>query len=367
MIGIRQKISGAAKVEFANVLLTLFLIGGTAFFTSAVMADDNRPLYIAISEVQPNTYKLQWRVPPTIPGFNLPALVLPSYCQNVGHTLKTNVSKTNASREDAPGQINSAVGQFLYQCEQSLAGGTIEIQYPAFNPPAPGIIKFQALSGERHTALLEPRETSWQIPAAETTSSVARDYTLLGIEHIWAGVDHLLFLMCLIWIAGSLRRILVTVTGFTLAHSVTLVMSALQVVKVAVPPVEASIALSIVFLATEIARGRRHSLTWRYPVAVSSAFGLLHGFGFAAALRSIGLPQTELVTGLLFFNVGVEIGQVVFVVAVATLFALIRHAARPLQHGVSEDHARVVAAYVVGAVSSLWLIERCMAFLPSGV
>ena len=158
----------------------------------------------------------------------------------------------------------------------------------------------------------------------EEVTTVAVQYTWLGMEHIWIGFDHLLFVLCLIWIAGSLRRILITITGFTLAHSVTLALSALQIVVLPVPPIEAVIALSVLFLATEIARGEggfngakgangaSGALTWRYPIAVSSTFGLLHGLGFAAVLNEIGLPQTELVTGLVFFNVGVEIGQVVF-------------------------------------------------------
>jgi hypothetical protein len=103
----------------------------------------------------------------------------------------------------------------------------------------------------------------------------------------------LLFIVCLVLLAGTYKRILIAVTGFTIAHSITLALAALEVIKVSVAPVEATIALSIVFVAMELARNRRHTLTWRYPIAVSSTFGLLHGFGFVSVLTEIGLPQTE--------------------------------------------------------------------------
>ncbi len=167
-------------------------------------------------------------------------------------------------------------------------------------------------------------------------------------------------MVCLLWIAGTTRRVLVTITGFTLSHSVTLILSALQVVTVPVKPVEAVIALSIVFLATEIARGKRDSLTWRYPIAVSSSFGLLHGFGFAAALSEIGLPQKELITGLLFFNVGVEIGQTLFAVGIVLLIHLLKRMASRWQGqgGGLNERLRLLISYGVGGLASFWMIER---------
>ena len=131
------------------------------------------------------------------------------------------------------------------------------------------------------------------MPDAENRFAVATEYTWLGIEHIWIGIDHLLFVACLLFIAKTSRRVLITITGFTVAHSITLALSALDLVRIPTPPVEAAIALSVVFMAWEIAKGNMNSLTHRYPIAVSSSFGLLHGFGFAAVLRDIGLPQDK--------------------------------------------------------------------------
>ena len=152
---------------------------------------------------------------------------------------------------------------------------------------------------------------------------MVKTYLVFGVEHILSGMDHLLFIACLIFIAGTWRRILVTITGFTIAHSLTLTLSALELIRLPVPPIEATIALSIVFLAREIALDRRDTLTWRYPIAVSAGFGLLHGLGFASALKDIGLPQTEIPAALLAFNVGVEIGQIMFVSSMLVVFWLI--------------------------------------------
>ncbi len=236
----------------------------------------------------------------------------------------------------------------------------MEIRFPVLNPSVSSLFRLQRLSGETVTTLLSPKERIWRVPARETRLGVARDYTVLGIRHILAGIDHLLFLGCLLLIAGISRRLLVTITGFTLAHSVTLILSALDVVRIPVPPVEAAIALSVVFLATEIAGNARDTLTYRYPMTVSASFGLLHGFGFAAVLKDIGLPQTDIPTSLLFFNLGVEIGQLLFVgglIVVAKGFLSVTS-------GSVGQVARLErpAAYVMGSVASFWFVQRVYAF-----
>jgi hydrogenase/urease accessory protein HupE len=198
---------------------------------------------------------------------------------------------------------------------------------------------------------------------------VARDYLALGVRHILEGYDHLLFLVCLMLIAGTGRRILITITGFTIAHSLTLALSALGLVHVPVAPVEAAIALSIVFLALEIVRGDRASLSYRYPIAVSSSFGLLHGFGFAAVLGETGLPQTEIPAALLFFNLGVELGQLIFVVGMILVYQLARLGMRTTAGtDLPLDRLRpweVPAAYAVGILASFWMIQRVATFWMS--
>jgi hydrogenase/urease accessory protein HupE len=159
---------------------------------------------------------------------------------------------------------------------------------------------------------------------------VAQTYTMLGIEHILTGFDHLLFVLALLILVDGTRRLIATVTAFTLAHSLTLAGAALCVLHVPGPPVEAAIALSIVFVAAEIVHARqgRPGLTQRHPWAVAFTFGLLHGVGFASALAEVGLPPLSIPVALLFFNVGVEIGQLLFIPAVLALIAAGRRAAR---------------------------------------
>src|SRR6187455_3325193 len=192
---------------------------------------------------------------------------------------------------------------------------------------------------------------------------VVRTYTILGIEHILSGFDHLLFVLALVLLVQGRRRLLFTITAFTVAHSLTLAGATLGWVHVPGPPVEASIALSIVFVASEIVHARtgRYSVTARYPWVVAFTFGLLHGFGFAGALAEVGLPQSSVPIALLFFNVGVEIGQLLFVGAVLGVIAVGRRAGQRLRLRQPAGFWRI-APYAIGALASFWLLERVAAF-----
>ena len=190
---------------------------------------------------------------------------------------------------------------------------------------------------------------------------MAGAYLMHGVEHILFGFDHLLFVLALILIVRSGRVLLWTITAFTLAHSITLSLATLGVVQVPAPPVEAAIALSIVLLACEIIRLRRGqtSLTARWPWLVAFAFGLLHGLGFAGALTEIGLPQGDIPLALFAFNVGVEIGQLIFVAAVLGVLACVKRIDFP---PVVERHALSIATYGIGTMAAFWFIERLAGF-----
>jgi hydrogenase/urease accessory protein HupE len=199
--------------------------------------------------------------------------------------------------------------------------------------------------------ILAARASRWQ---------VWRTYGWLGVTHILAGWDHLLFVVALVLLVRRGWAVARAVTAFTVAHSLTLVGTTLGVVGLPQAPVEALIALSIVFLAAELLRagdgGGAPSVTLRYPWAIAFAFGLVHGFGFAGALRKIGLPDGEVPAALLAFNLGVEAGQLAIVVTVlATLAALARIARPALAPAVR------VAAYAIGVTASYWLIDRISA------
>lgn len=191
-------------------------------------------------------------------------------------------------------------------------------------------------------------------------ADVASRYTVLGIEHILFGIDHLLFVLGLMLIVRGPWMLLKTVTAFTIAHSVTLALATLGLVEVPSAPVEASIALSIVFVAAEGLRGDRQGLALRRPWLVAFGFGLLHGFGFAGALSELGLPPAEVPLALLFFNIGVEIGQVAFVAAVLGLGYALRHVAVRWPRW-----TRAIPAYAIGSLAMVWFIERVVA-LPGG-
>ena len=212
--------------------------------------------------------------------------------------------------------------------------------------------------GQTRSIILDPGQVVWRIPAPETFASVIKDYFALGAEHIFGGIDHLLFLAGLLYIAGTLRRILITVTGFTLAHSITLFLVALDVIRVSVPAVETVIALSIVMLACEIARNDRTTLTWRRPLLVACGFGLVHGAGFAAALTETGLPQTEKISALLFFNLGVEAGQLLIIAVVFTGLWAVSRLYRSLPRAYENQQLRLVFSYTLGIVSAFWFVER---------
>ena len=210
------------------------------------------------------------------------------------------------------------------------------------------------------TAVLNADTPDFVVPEILQLSKLGTigTYILLGIEHILVGPDHLLFVACLVYISGTRKKLLLTITGFTVAHSITLILAATDTLVIPIPPVEAVIALSIVFLAWEIAKNDTNSLSMKYPVLVSSSFGLLHGFGFASVLAEIGLPQNEKLLALLSFNIGVEIGQVMFVLA---LFAAFYGLSRVFRY-LTVETLRYPASYLCGVVATFWMFERLSVF-----
>jgi len=322
-------------------------------FASLAQAHDSRPNFIEIIETETGIFSVQWKVPSTVPSNALPTINMPSDC------------KTDARR--ATQQAGGAyVGRQDYTCPDGLSGKRIGIEFPIVNPSLSTLFQVRLANGEKYVRALKPDEREWVVPESESKLAVAGQYTALGVEHIWIGIDHLLFVACLLLIARTARKVLITITGFTIAHSITLALAALDIIRIPTPPVEAAIALSVVFLAWEIVKDDKAQLTHRYPVAVSTSFGLLHGLGFAAVLRDIGLPQTELPTALLFFNVGVEIGQILFVLALLAAFFVLRPVLSRLLQTDGEDvhwtSLTTPASYVIGGIASYWLIGRVAGF-----
>jgi hydrogenase/urease accessory protein HupE len=302
-------------------------------FGAGAGAHEARPVAVHIVEQDDGLYAVDVRSPTSIDADNHPYLAWPADCRTVAAQ--------------------------LVRCARSMAGRTVTVSWPIYNPSVTTLLRYQTREGATHTAVMPPTETSWTIPARPTASGVIGSYFKLGVQHILGGPDHLLFVAGLLLIAGSLRRIVLAVSGFTLAHSLTLSLAALGFIHVPIPPTEAAIALSILFLAREALLNDGKSVVFRYPVVVSATFGLLHGLGFAAALGEVGLPDREIPWALLFFNVGVEAGQLSFILVVTGAVVLGR---RMLATGRAaawlDRYGRVAASYVIGVPAAFWLVQR---------
>jgi len=320
-------------------------------------ADEYRPAYLELKQTNTDTFEMLWKVP----------------ARGSDKRLGIHVKFPEDVRTVIPARSTFVGSAFVDTSTIHRSGGLsgAEIRIEGLTTVSTEVlVRIERLDGSTEVARLTSASPAFTVVAAPTFREVAKTYLVFGMQHIWQGRDHLLFVACLILIAGTWRRILITITGFTVAHSVTLTLAALGLVRIPVPPIEAAIALSIVFLAREIATERRDTLTWRYPVAVSSTFGLLHGFGFASALREIGLPQTEIPVALASFNIGVEIGQIVFVCAVITGVWVVTIFLRKI--GKLEDvHLKPIdwlrriekpISYMVGSVTVMWTAERVTAF-----
>jgi len=329
---------------FGSCLFVIVLASASA------SADEYSSAYLEFKQTSANDFNVLWKVPANITNkrenlrvqFPADALLTKTRSVMVGGVFTERSS------------LNRAGG---------LAGASIEVTGLG-EVASDVLVRIERLDGSSETARLQSTSNSFVIAGAPQFLDVVNTYVVFGIEHILTGFDHLLFVACLIFIAGvsrsQWRRLLLTITGFTVAHSLTLTLAALEWVRLPMPAIEATIALSIAFLAREILLERRDTLTWRYPVVVSATFGLLHGFGFASALSEIGLPKGELATALLTFNIGVEIGQILFVACLILIFTLVSHSLRNVKL-TSDTMLRMIekpVALGVGCVAMFWTLER---------
>jgi hydrogenase/urease accessory protein HupE len=260
------------------------------------------------------------------------------------------------------------VERWQARCPGGLIGQTIGIDGLSATR-TDVLVRVERLDGTTQTLRLTPEQTKFVVTAAPGSWEVAKTYFVLGVEHILLGIDHLLFVLGLLFLVGSWRRLVATVTAFTVAHSITLAAATLGWVHVAQAPVEAAIALSVMFVAAEILRAAqgKAGLAARAPWVVAFVFGLLHGFGFAGALREVGLPEKDVPLALLTFNVGVEVGQLMFIAAVMALLSLVTRLlrrGRTGEHGPwhTESMIRTPVAYLVGSMAAFWVVQRVVAF-----
>jgi len=326
------------------VIRPLFLIFFTALCLPA-FAHEVRPAYLELRETAPGEFNVLWKTP--MLGDARLSLA-PKFSPDVD-LLGPIVSRRS---QDA-----AAIQTWRIRTPQ-LRGSMLAIA-GLEHTMTDALVQIEFLDGSKWTQRLMARNPSATIPLRPAPWSIAGTYLVLGVEHILLGFDHLLFILALIIITGAGWKLIKTVTAFTVAHSLTLSAAALGFVHVPTKPVEAIIALSIVFVASEIIADRRGrpGLTARAPWIVAFAFGLLHGLGFAGALSEVGLPDGQIPLALFFFSVGVEIGHFLFVGCVLILIAGITPWRRRMPQWL-----RLVPVYGIGSVAMFWLIERVSTF-----
>ena len=315
--------------------VVLLVLAGTA------RADELRPGFVELRQRDAAHWSLGWKQPLSAPG--APRLVVPLVPANC------RIAEGPNSRIAALALVGSAG----LACRGPIAGGTAG--YREILGGGDVLLRVAPLGGAVQSYRLTPDAPSATLAAEPAPGQVWRTYGLLGIEHILTGWDHLLFVIALVLLVRRGWAVAGAVTAFTVAHSLTLAGVTLGLVGLPARPVEALIALSIVFLAVELLR-KGPSLTRQYPWVIAFAFGLIHGFGFAGALAEIGVPEGEVPAALLAFNLGVEAGQLAVVLGVLALLAILARASRDVL-----TPAIRLAGYAIGITASYWLIDRVVA------
>ena len=305
-------------------------------------AHEARPAYLEVKETAPGRYDLLWRTP-VLSGMRLPVVLqVPSTVRNVKEPTVQELTDSLLERRSIDAGPNGLAGQ--------------RIEFPGLQVTITDVlVRVELLDGRKWTTIVHPSQAWIEIAAPQSKLAVLGSYVVHGIRHIAFGADHLLFVLGLLLIVKDRWTLVKTITAFTVAHSITLAIATFGWAEAPVLPLNAAIALSIFFLGPEIVRSWRGetSFTIEHPWVVAFAFGLIHGFGFASALTSAGLPRADLPLALLGFNVGVEIGQVAFV-----LFVLLLERSFRILEIRWPRWVTALPGYAVGTLGAFWTIQR---------
>lgn len=358
------------------IFIALILFAG-----SSVRAHEVRPAFLELSERGPGEFDVLWKVPALggaplageetpheLPATDAsaPTRTMPCGCpaptaaQLARGVLSIHPSLPKDAEIVVPPRVERLQGaelrRWTIRVPRGLEGWEVTV-HGLEATMADVLVRIALADGRVVSRLLRPDAPSFTF-SAETAGPAAGGYFVLGVEHILFGIDHLLFVLALVLIVRGVGLLVKTITAFTIAHSITLALATLGLVSVPSSPVEAVIALSIVFVAAEIVRSHRgeSGLTERAPWLVAGVFGLLHGFGFAGALSEVGLPANDIPLALLWFNLGVEAGQLAFVAVVLAVIALLRRITFTFPRWTP-----LVPPYAIGALAMFWVIERTAA------
>lgn len=317
-----------------------------AALAASVYAHEVRPAYLQVHQTGPDIYDIFWKVPAIGKNMRLSLYVqLPEQCTSVV-----------VARGSFSGLAYTE--QWSVKCTGGLSGSSIRINGLTATL-TDVLVRMERLDGSTQVTRLTASSPSFLVEAAPRRFDVARTYLVLGIEHILTGFDHLLFVSGLLLLVNGMRRLLMTISAFTLSHSVTLTLATLGFVHVPPAPVEAVIALSILFVAYEVLRKNENpdGLAHRKPWVVAFSFGLLHGLGFASGLSAAGLPVAHIPLALGFFSAGVEVGHFSFVTVALILIGTVRQWTTKLP-----AWSWRVSPYAIGSVAAHWLFVRLAAF-----
>ncbi len=322
--------------SFSKYLSLLFFLS----VITNVWGHEVRPAYLEITQSDSFQYDITWKVP-----------MLNGRIPNIYPQLSPSITlEERFNRKSA----DAATIGYRLTTSLNLQGRTIEI-INLEKTLIDVILRIDFLDGAAHTILLQPDQPKALIPITASKYTVLKTFVMLGVEHILMGWDHLLFVFGLLLLIDGKSRLFWTISAFTVAHSLTLALSTLGHFSLPAAPVEATIALSVIFLGREYLYklNGMTTLTMRWPWMVALIFGLLHGFGFAGALQSIGLPSHAIPLSLFTFNLGVELGQLIFV----AIILFVGMGKRFIPHNLL-DRFSFVPGYVIGCVASFWFISR---------
>jgi len=327
----------------------LLLIATLLGLSSSAYGHALQPGFLQIERQTGDNYSVLWKIPAVSGKAMDIQAILPAQCD-----------QRTAAQSVWDGL--AFLARWATRCAGGLEGGTVQIE--GLDQTATDVLlRFDYSDGSTESRRLTPGDASYTIATIPGSFDVVKTYLVLGFEHILSGIDHLMFVLALLLLVKGKRRLIITVTAFTLAHSITLAGATLGWLYLPGPPIEATIALSIMFVASEIMHSRRGriGLTERYPWVVAFTFGLLHGFGFAGALAQIGLPQASIPIALLFFNVGVELGQLFFIMSVFLIIAAI-HRLMAYRHIDITEWVSNIPVYIIGSAAAFWIFQRLAAF-----
>ena len=325
------------------LIQAMLLLLSTGLFGEA-FAHESQPGLLELRQLGPDRYEVIWRAPIYYGKPHPAKLELPADWQTIGEPT-----------------LRQLPDSALHRRVVDLAGGSINgsvIRFPGLQATITDVfVRISRLDGSEATQVVRPTQPFAELRGERPWYVSSGEYLMLGFNHILMGIDHLLFVLGLLVIVSGRHMLVKTITAFTVAHSITLGLATLGYASVPGPPLNAAIALSILFLGPEVARVWRGqtSFTIRHPWVVAFAFGLLHGFGFASGLSTVGLPQAEIPLALLMFNIGVEIGQLVFVLLMLSGFHSLKVLAFHWPRWVD-----FVPGYTIGSLGAYWTIQRTL-------